>query len=329
MFPEHIEEVLLRFGVSPATRAALHRLYLSYGGDALEAFADLAASVDRPVSSIEPEELGGIRESVVRRFLGRHHGTWVEGLATPSFYHPRDLEGQASGITIPLGAIGQGSRSEYSDRVERSVRELLGERQPMPEGLLTVTRHGHYCGRQGTVSFEVVAADLEVAIEIGLAAGRQHSLPGAIGGTTASFDPIGRVGVLWEIQPNVLKPSAERNASIGRFFRRHRNWHVTTLVAALEWLRDREARVFVLRREALAATHQVDPDAMFTDVVQSHYERTVQRVVDHLGLALDEASGEEGDEILESWLLNVGAGEFIREWGAAAALWRVRQVHSS
>jgi hypothetical protein len=323
MFPEHIEEVLVRFGIAPSTKAALHRLYLSYGGDALEAFAEMATTIGRPVSSIEPDELGGIRESVVRRFLQRNHSAWLEGQATPSFYHPRDLEGQASGITIPLGAIGEGSRSEYSKRVERSVRELLGETQPMPEGLLTVTRHGHFCGRQGTISFEVVAANLGTAIEIGLAAGRQHSLPGAVGQTTASFDPVGRVGVLWEIQPNVMKPSGERNSSIGEFFRRHRNWHVTTMIAALEWLKDRDARLFVLRREALAATYHVDPDTIFSEEVQSHYETTVDRVVQHLGLALDEASEDEGTEILESWLLNVGAGEFIREWGAAAALWRV------
>ena len=43
-----------------------------------------------------------------------------------------------------------------------------------------------------------------------------------------------QVALLWEVQPNVYKPAGERNRGIAKLYRRHRNWHVITLVSALQ-----------------------------------------------------------------------------------------------
>lgn len=322
MFPEHIERVLNQFGVSSETKAALHQLYLSMGDEVLEAFADLAAEAGGNVAEIPPDDLGSLRWSVVRRYLGAHHASWLQGTATPSFYKPRDLQGQASGITIPLGQIGS-EQSSLTEEIERKVRSVVGDSQPIPNGIVTVSHHGHYCGRQGTISFDIVANDLQTAIEVGLAEGRQHTLPGSVGETTASYDTVGRVAVLWEIQPNVLKPADGRNATIAKQFRRHRNWHVATLIAAIEWLTQRDAEIFILRGAALPATHQVNPKAVLSKTIQDLHEKTVARVAASLGRELLDPSEAEGKGIADSTLLNIGASDFIRQHGAAASLWKL------
>lgn len=322
MFPEHIERVLNHFGVSSETKSALHQLYLSMGDEVLEAFADLAAEAGGKVAEIPPEDLASLRWSVVRRYLGAHHSSWLKGAATPSFYKPRDLQGQASGITIPLGQIGR-EQSSLTEEIERKVRNVIGESQPMPDGIVTVSHHGHYSGRQGAISFDIVASDLLTAIDVGLAEGRQHTLPGSVGETTGSYDTVGRVAVIWEIQPNVLKPSEGRNAIIAKQFRRHRNWHVATLTAAIEWLTQRDAAIFILRGAALPATHQVNPNALLSETIQDLHDRTVARVAAALGRELLDPSEAEGKGIADSALLNVGATELLRERGVAAALWKL------
>ncbi|MDX1582576.1 MAG: hypothetical protein R3338_03165 [Thermoanaerobaculia bacterium] len=322
MFPEHIEAVLNRFGVDPETKAALHQLYLSMGEQALEAFADLASSTGGSVAEIGPEAVGELRPAIVRSYLRDRHPSWLEGTATPSFYSPRDLEGQASGVTIPLGRLGA-ETSSFTEEVERKIGDLVGEEQPVPKGIVTLTHHGHYCGRQNTVSFDVVADDLETAIDVGLAEGRQHTVPGSVGETTCSYDPISRVAVIWEVQPNVLKPGEGRNAAISKQFRRHRNWHVATMITAIEWLTQRDAMIYVLRGDALPAMHQVNPNAVLSETIQKLHEKTARRVAESLGRELLDPSEAEGKGIADSTLLNVSAGNFIREHGAAAALWKL------
>lgn len=324
MFPQHIDRVLDQFGVGRETKVALHQLYLSMGEDVLEAFADLATATGGRVRDIGPAELDGLKWEVVRRFLGRNHPAWLEGRATQSFYRPRDLEGQAAGVTIPLEQIG-GDPSLRSSGIDDRVRTIVGPDQPVPSGIVTVTHHGHYCGRQGTISFDVVAPDLDTAIAVGLAEGRQHTVPGSVGETTGSWDSIGRIAVLWEVQPNVLKPSGGRNATIGRVYRRHRNWHVTTMVAAIDWLAQREAVIYVLRGAALRSTHQVNPEAVLSTEIQQLHERTVARVARGMGYELVDPSEAEGRGIADASLLNVGAGSFIRDHGAAAALWKLER----
>lgn len=322
MFPEHIEVVLNRYGVAPETKAALHQLYLSIGEPALEAFAELASRSEGNVSEIGPGSISGLRSSAVRSFLRDHHPSWLGGTATPSFYRPRDLEGQASGVTIPLGNLGEGP-SSFTEELDRKIRDLLGENQPVPKGVVTLTHHGHYCGRQGTTSFDVVAGDLETATAVALAEGRQHTVPGSVGETTGSYDTVSRVAVIWEVQPNVLKPAEGRNAAISKQFRRHRNWHVATMITAIQWLTQRDATIFVLRGAALPAMHQVNPDAVLSETIQDLHERTVGRVAASLGRELLDPSEAEGKGIADSTLLNLSAGKFIREHGAEAALWKL------
>src|SRR5213076_2695011 len=161
---------------------------------------------------------------------------WLEGQPTGRLYHARALEGRASGIAIPLGAFQPRER-------------LVGDDQPLPDGILMQGRNAHFGGRQETISFDLVADELEDAIAIGNAAGQQHTLPGSVGETSGSVDVERMIALIWEVQPNVYKPGSERNRAISKLYRRHRNWHVITLVAALDWLRSKNFRTYVLRGE--------------------------------------------------------------------------------
>ena len=53
-FPEHIERVFEVFGVPPDTKHAIYELYVAMGEDALEAFGEIAESVDSP-ENLRPE----------------------------------------------------------------------------------------------------------------------------------------------------------------------------------------------------------------------------------------------------------------------------------
>src|SRR5882757_5443963 len=243
-FPEHIERVFEAFRIPADTKAVLYDLYVSMGDEALEVFGDVAESVADP-STLRPEHCAVIRTRLVARYLTRNHPLWMEGRPTPSFYRPRLLEGRAAGVAIPLGEIS-----------ERAVSML--DAQPVPDGIVVQGRNAHFGGRSETISFDIIPRDLDDAVAIGRAAGRQHTLPGSAGATSGTTDATKQIALLWEIQPNVYKPTADRNREISKVYRRHRNWHVLTLATAIEWLRAKSFRVFIVRGEALPATHEVD-----------------------------------------------------------------------
>jgi hypothetical protein len=98
------------------------------------------------------------------------------------------------------------------------------------------------------------------------------------------------------VQPNVYKPAGERNRAIAKLYRRHRNWHLITLAAALEWLVSQNATIFVLTGAALAITHEVNPAKPVSATIASMHDRTVERVTQSLGLSCTELS--EADELL-------------------------------
>src|ERR1051325_9684358 len=226
-FPDHIAEILDRFGVPADTKDALFELYVSLGDEVLEVFSEIAEDVHSP-AELRPEHCAGIRAQVVERYLRRHHPRWMDGVPTPSLYHPRLLQGRASGAAIPLGTV------------DPQARGLVAEDQPIPDGILMQGRNAHFGGRQETISFDFVAGDLDDALAIGLAEGQQHTLPGSVGETSGTLDAENGLALLWEIQPNVYKPGGERNREIARLFRKHRNWHIVTLVSAIDWLRMKE-----------------------------------------------------------------------------------------
>jgi hypothetical protein len=308
-FPDHIAAVLDAYRIPADTKAALYDLYVSMGGDVLEVFGDISDTV-ADASSLRPEDTAAIRNVVVERFLRRNHPMWLEGKPTASLWHPRVTEGRASGLAMPLG--------ELSER----VRSVVAAGQPVPDGMLILGRNAHYGGRQETISFDVVAADLGDAIALGQAVGQQHTLPGSVGETSGTFDGAHNLALIWEIQPNVYKPAADRNRAIKKIHGRHRNWHIVTLAAALEWLRARDCTIYILRGEALATTHEVNPQKAVSQTIIDLHNRTVQQVCDALGLSLREATDEDGFALLGSVVMNHALRQHVLRNSVTGLMWR-------
>jgi hypothetical protein len=305
-FPDHIERIFETFRVPADTKAALYDLYVSLGHEALEVFGDIAESVDP--STLRPEHCAAIRSELVARYLTRNHPLWLDGKPTPSFYRPRILEGRASGVAIPLGEIAQGIADD-----------------PLPDGIVVQGRNAHFGGRSESISFDIIARDLGDAITLGRAVGRQHTLPGSAGATSGTTDATHQVALLWEIQPNVYKPSADRNREINKLYRQHRNWHVITLATAIEWLRSKSFRVFIVRGAALPATHEVNPRTLSPSIIALH-DRTVSAVTQSLGLELLPATRDDEQILANSTVMNTGLQQHVAAHGASAAVWRVGEL---
>ena len=309
-FPEHIEHVLTAYGIRADTKAALYDLYLSMGGEVLEVFADLADGVTA-ASTMHPDDTLGIRELVVERHVRRNHPRWTMGHPTASLWHPRDAEGRASGAAVPIGEIPE------------VAKRVVGDHQPGPDGILILGRNAHFGGRAETISFDVVASELEDAVAIGKAQGQQHTIPGSVGETSGTYDSGANVALIWEVQPNVYKPSGDRNREIAKIYRRHRNWHLVTLASALNWLAAQKTSTFILRGSALAVTHEVNPEKPVSDAIAEMHDRTVARVVTALGAEL--VPPTEADEIvlLESCVMNHALRKHVLRQGADGSMWRV------
>lgn len=313
-FPSHIARVLDAYGVAADTKAALYDLYVALGDEVLEVFGDIAEDVES-VSSLTPDDTLGIRAEVVERYLRRSHPAWCLGQPTASLWHPRELEGRASGAAMPLGAVGE--------ELAGVVRSIVGETQPLPEGMVILGKNAHYGGRNETLSFDVVAAALEDAVALGVAAGQQHTLPGSVGETSGTIDARQNLALIWEIQPNVYKPLGDRNRAIAKVYRRHRNWHVVTLVAAMQWLRSKGMATYVLRGCALATAHEVNPQKPVSGTIETLHDRTVTSVVRALGGSLEPLRGDDEAKLLESVAMNHALRKFVEAHGASGAMWRV------
>jgi len=170
-FPSHIAAVLDEYRVPADTKAALFDLYVSMGEEVLEIFSEIAEGVASP-SLLTPYDTLAIRERAVERYLTRNHPRWLEGTPTPSFWHPRELEGRASGLVVPLDVSA-------------------------PNGILLLGRNAHFGGRSDTISFDVVAASLDDAIALGQAAGQQHTIPGSAGETSGTHDVARSIALIW------------------------------------------------------------------------------------------------------------------------------------
>jgi hypothetical protein len=309
-FPPHIDHVLTTYGIRAETKAALYDLYLSMGGEVLEVFADLADGVTS-ATTLEPDDTLTIREQVVERYLRRNHPRWLEGLPTASLWHPRVAEGRAAGAVVPQGELPE------------TAKRIVGDDQPLPDGILVLGRNAHFGGRAETISFDVIARDLDDAIAIGKAAGQQHTIPGSVGATSGTYDGEHRLALLWEVQPNVYKPAGERNRAIAKIYRRHRNWHLITLAAALEWLTAQDATTYILRGSALAITHEVNPAKPVSETIAALHDRTIEQVTRALGLQLVEPSNADELALLDTELMNTSLRKYVLQAGAAQSLWRV------
>lgn len=310
-FPPHIEHVLDHYGITPDTKAALYDLYLSMGDEVLEAFADAAEGVTS-ASTLTPDDTLTLKHAIVERYLRRSHPQWFAGKPTPSFWHPRAAEGRASGLVLPI-----------ENRTGDVARAIVGDSQPLPDGVLLLGRNAHFGGRAETISFDVVAASLDDAIALGQASGQQHTIPGSAGETSGTLDTGHHVALLWEVQPNVYKPSGDRNRTIAKVYRKHRNWHVVTLAAAIDWLREKQAKTFVLRGEALAATHEVNPNKPVSETIVTHHNRTLAQVVSAFGLTLAEPSRDDETLLLNASVMNHALRKHAEQHGVRAVMWRI------
>jgi hypothetical protein len=305
-FPPHIARIFEAFGVPADTKSAIYDLYVAMGDEVLEVFSDIAEDVDP--STLTREHCDTVKMRVVERYLTRNHPQWMDGKPTASFYHPRALEGRAAGIAIPLGPLQP---------------KIADDDQPLPDGILVQGRNAHSGGRDETISFDVIASDLQDAIAIGKSAGQQHTLPGSVGATSGTVDVERMIALLWEVQPNVFKPQGDRNRAIAKIYRKHRNWHILTLVAAIDWLRSKNFRIFIVKGEALAATHEVNVAKPVTQMIVDLHNRTVHRVVNGLDLVLNDASADDERVLLESSVMNVALTKHVDSLGAPGAIWKV------
>lgn len=321
LFSERVESVLNSFGVLPATKAALHDLYLHMGDDVFDAFADVADACGGP-AAVEAEALKRMRPLVAMAYLRRNHCRWLDGKSTPSFYFPRLIEGHASGFFSPLCRLGD-ERDGMALALRDMTQSIAGSGQPVPEGVVLLGKNSHYCGRINTITFDVVCGDLEQALLVSQAEGRHHTAPGSLGATSGSYDGAAHLALLWEIQPHVYKPGNGRNAAINKVYRRHRNWHLATLIAALRWLADAHATVLILRGEALRPTHELNKNEPLSDAIVAMHEQTVRRVVAGMGLALSAPAAEIGRELADSGLASGALSRFIEQAGIATALYQV------
>ena len=196
-------------------------------------------------------------------------------------------------------------------------------RTERPDGILMLGRNAHYGGRQETISFDIVAAELRDALDIALAIGQQHTMPGSVGETSGTFDAASGIALLWEIQPNVYKPSADRNRAIAKIYRRHRDWHLLTLTAALEWLRGQNCAIYILRGEALAATHEVNPEKPVSPTIVALHNRTVEQVAQTAGITLRDTNDDDGLLLLDSLVMNHALRRHVLENGPSGSIWRV------
>src|SRR5262249_32862676 len=156
------------------------------GPEVLEVFSDIAEGASSP-AALRPEDCAGIREEVVRRYVRRNHPLWLAGTPTPSLYRPRAAEGRAAGLAIPLGSV------------HGRAAPIAAAAQPIPNGIIVQGREAHSGGRDATISFDLVAADVDDAIAIGTASGQQHTIPGSVGETTGTVDTASQVALIWEI----------------------------------------------------------------------------------------------------------------------------------
>lgn len=321
MFPPHVAEVLNRFGIAPDTKAVLYELYVAMGNQVLEQFADLCADVPSP-ATVRPEELAPIRRRVIDRYVRENHPRWYDMTPTPSLWFPRALEGRASGLAVPLGAVAEEGNG-FGGVVGGLARGIVGDSQPLPDGMVILGKNAHSGGRIETISFDVVAKDLDDALEISHAEGQQHTIPGSIGETSSSIDAVQKLALIWEIQPNVLKPVGERNRGIRQIYRRHRNWHVITLLAALKWLLEKGFAIFVVQGRAIRWTHELNPAKPVSETIMDLHDRTVRQVIEALGGSLLPVTSAETEALKEAELMNTALQGHTTAHGGAEAIWRV------
>lgn len=298
--PRAIAQTLVDHGFAPEVRARVGELYRFLGPSAVEALIDLTEGRERMPSDLVASDLDEVRAIAGARYLRAHHEHWKAGSPTPTFWRDRTMEGGATGLAIPLGDLEDES-NPFAARVAAAAARAAGPDQPRPQGLLVLSKGGHYGNRPGEFSLDLIPSDLESALAVNESLGQQHTLPGSVGETSGTVLDDSRLALVWEIQPNIFKPSKDRNQSANKAFRRHRNWHLVTSIAAFAWLEENGLSAHVLAASALALAHEVNPDKPVTPEIEAFHSRTVTRALSGLGLAT--APHVDGPDREDLWKL--------------------------
>ena len=283
----------------------------------MDAVAELSDSLGIAPADLLPEHLAGVRAHLGERYLRENHRRWLCGEPTPAFWRDRSVEGGATGLAVPLGVLEEPA-SPLATLVAAAARIAAGPDQPPPRGLLVASRNSHYGNRPGVFSVDLIPIDPDGALRFNRCVGQQHTLPGSIG--EASGTSGERFALLWEVQPNVYRPSGERNREAKEPFRRHRNWHLSVAIGAIAWLLENRLDVHVLRGRALAATHEVNAEKPVTPEIEAMHDRTVEKAVAALGRRLVDV--DEAPEDLTR-LCNAGLSREAARVGLAALVRRI------
>jgi hypothetical protein len=320
--PPRVSEAFLRFGVAADTLVFVDDLYRHLGPGVVEAVSELLKTRGLRPDELRPAHLEEVRPRLGERFLREHHASWLAGRSTPGFWRDRSLAGTATGVAIPLGDL-ETPPSTLSSRIAAAARAAAGETQPEPRGLLMLSQNSHRNSQPDVFAFDLVPSRLEEALAVNATTGRHHTLPGSIGETSgrALSDPA--LAIVWETQPNMFKPSGERNRGANAAYRRHRTWPLLTTIASFAWLREREYRVFVLRGAFLRATHEADPGQPVIAETERLHDVTMKRAAGALGLCLAEVERLDlpKDPLR---LAKVNLGQAIEEQGFQAVAWELR-----
>jgi hypothetical protein len=319
--PRAAAEAFVRFGVPSDTIAWIDDLYRHLGAPVVEVVAQLVEEFPGVPSELRPEHLESVRARVGERYLRAHHASWKAGRATAAFWRDRSTEGMATGAAMPLGDL-ESRDTPLAARVAFVVRAAAGENQPAPRGILMLSQNAHRGNQEGTLAMDLVPAGLEDALALNAAHGRQHTLPGSVGETSGRTLAEPPLAIVWEIQPNVYKPSASRNRGANAAWRRHRLWPLATSVAAFAWLREKRYRVYVLRGLALKAAHQVNPAEPIGPEIERLHEATVARAAAALALELRPVA-EAQVPVELARLAKVDLGRLIEERGLSSLVWEL------
>jgi hypothetical protein len=317
--PRSASEALLRFGVSAETIAWADDLHRHLGPPVVDALSELVETQGIPPAELRPEHLEAIRPMLGERYLRAHHAAWAEGGSSPAFWCDRTAPGAARGVVSALGDLEPAG----TPLLARVAQAATLPDQPPPRGLLLLSQNAHRGNQEGTFALDVVPVGLEEALALNAATGRHHTLPGSIGETSGRLLAESSLAIVWEVQPNVYKPSGARNRSASAAYRRHRAWPLVTAAAALGWLLERRYRVFVLKGDALRAAHEVNPSEPLSPEIERLHDRTLEAAAKGLGVRLAScAEGEVPGELAQ--LAKVNLGRAIEERGLAALVREAR-----
>jgi hypothetical protein len=320
--PPGVGESLLQAGMAADAIAGLDDLHRMLGPGVVAALAALVEERGWSAAAIGAAELAAIRPHLGRLYLDRCLEDWRAGRPTPGFWRSRAHEGAATGLVTPLGDL-----AALREPVAREVAEALGRAAgpglPPPRGLLLLSREAHLGNQPGSFAVDLVPAEAGAAHALNAAEGRHHTVPGSIGEASGRVGGDPALALLWEVQPNVYKPSAERSPAARAPWRRYRFWPLATTAAAMSWMRRSGYRGLVLRSQALAATHEVDPAQPLGPEILAHHDRTVQAAATALGLVLEPLPAREHPAALGD-LTKVRLGEALGGAGADELLWELR-----